>query len=143
MAIDFNHTIVWARNSEASAKFLTDVLGLHLPKRWGPFVVVTTDNGANRDFMDAEGEIAPDYAFLVSELEFDEIFGRIRERSLPYWADPAQTRAGEINHNDGGRGFFISRTLMAISLRYSPVPTAAVRIRHQLTSLPSWCHEGS
>ena len=46
------------------------------------------------------------YAFLVSEAEFDEIFGRIRERALPYWADPAQMRAGEINHNDGGRGVY-------------------------------------
>lgn len=28
------------------------------------------------------------YAFLVSEAEFDEIFGRIRERKLPWWARP-------------------------------------------------------
>ena len=27
-------------------------------------------------------------------------------RSLPYWADPAQAQAGEINHHDGGRGFY-------------------------------------
>ena len=40
------------------------------------------------------------------ETEFDEIFGRIQERSLPYWADPAQTQADEINHHDGGRGFY-------------------------------------
>ena len=26
--------------------------------------------------------------FLVSESEFVEIFGRIQERDLPYWADP-------------------------------------------------------
>jgi hypothetical protein len=48
--------------------------------------VVTADNGANIDFMNADGEITPQhYAFLVSESEFDEIFGRIRERTLPYW----------------------------------------------------------
>ncbi|PIO41506.1 bleomycin resistance protein, partial [Phyllobacterium zundukense] len=28
MAIDFNHTILLARNSEASAKFLAEMLGL-------------------------------------------------------------------------------------------------------------------
>ena len=107
MAINFNHTIVWARDSETSAKFLADVLGLHAPRRFGPFQVVITDNGANLDFMKAEGEIKPQhYAFLVSESEFDEIFGRIRDRSLPYWADPARTQAGQINHNDGGRGFY-------------------------------------
>jgi catechol 2,3-dioxygenase-like lactoylglutathione lyase family enzyme len=107
MAINFNHTIVWARDNEASARFLAQILGLPAPKRLGPFMVVMTDNGANIDFMNADGEIAPQhYAFLVSESEFDEIFGRVRERSLPYWADPAQTEGGEINHHDGGRGFY-------------------------------------
>ena len=107
MAIDFNHTIVWARDSEASARFLSEILGLPSPIRWGPFLVVTTGNGTNLDFMNAGGEIAAQhYAFLVSENEFDEIFGRVRERSLPYWADPAQSQPGEINHNDGGRGFY-------------------------------------
>jgi catechol 2,3-dioxygenase-like lactoylglutathione lyase family enzyme len=85
MAINFNHTIVWARDSQTSATFLADVLGLPAPRRWGPFLVVTTDNGTNIDFMDADSDIAPQhYAFLVSETEFDEIFGRVRERSLPY-----------------------------------------------------------
>ena len=107
MAVDFNHTIVWVRDSQASATFLSEVLGLPSPRRWGPFLVVTTANGTNLDFMDADGEISPQhYAFLVSESEFDEIFDRVRERSLPYWADPAQSQAGEINHNDGGRGFY-------------------------------------
>src|SRR5262245_5538840 len=103
----FNHTIVWARDSRASAKFMADILGLPAPKKWGPFEVVTTDNRTNFDFMDTDGEIKPQhYAFLVSEAEFDEIFARIRERRLSYWADPAQAQPGEINHNDGGRGFY-------------------------------------
>jgi hypothetical protein len=43
--------------------------------------VVTTENGANIDFMNTEGEItAQHYAFLVSEPEFDQNFGRIRKR---------------------------------------------------------------
>jgi hypothetical protein len=83
MAVDFNHTIVWARDSQASATFLAEVLGLSPPRPWGPFVVVSVNNGVNMDFMDADGEIAQQhYAFLVSELDFDEIFGRIRERTL-------------------------------------------------------------
>ena len=107
MSINFNHTIVYAHDSEASATFLAEILGLPAPKKWGPFQVVTTDNGANIDFMDADGEITSQhYAFLVSESDFDEIFGRVRDRSLTYWADPAQSHAGEINVNDGGRGFY-------------------------------------
>ena len=107
MSINFNHTIVYAGDSRASATFLAEILGLPAPRRWGPFQVVTTDNGANIDFMDADGKITSQhYAFLVSESEFDGIFDRVRERSLPYWADPAQSQAGEINHHDGGRGFY-------------------------------------
>src|SRR4026208_1325594 len=93
MSINFNHTIVYARDSRASATFLAEILGLAAPRRWGPFQVVTTDNGANIDFMDADGEITPQhYAFLRSESEFDGICDRVRERSLPYWADPAQSQ---------------------------------------------------
>lgn len=107
MAVSFNHTIVYARDSRASAAFLADILGLPGPKSWGPFEVVTTDNDANIDFMPADGAIAPQhYAFLVGEREFDDIFGRIRARGLRYWADPARTKEGEINHHDGGRGAY-------------------------------------
>jgi catechol 2,3-dioxygenase-like lactoylglutathione lyase family enzyme len=45
-------------------------------------------------------------AFFVSEREFDEIFGRIRERGLAYWADPGRKQKGEINTHDGGRGVY-------------------------------------
>ena len=76
MAVNFDHTIVWAKDSEASATFLTEIFGLSAPRRWGPFLVVTTNNGVNVDFMNADDEIAPQhYAFLVDEKEFDEIFG--------------------------------------------------------------------
>ena len=106
MAINFNHTIVWAKDSQASATFLADVLGLPAPRRWGPFLVVTTDNGTNIDFMNADGDIAPQhYAFLVSESEFDEIFG---SRTVPSLLGRccANASGGEINHHDGGRGFY-------------------------------------
>ena len=49
MAVDFNHTIVWVRDSQASATFLSEVLGLPSPRRWGPFLVVTTASGTNLD----------------------------------------------------------------------------------------------
>jgi hypothetical protein len=46
------------------------------------------------------------YAFLVSESDFDQIFGRIRDRRLPYWADPGRRRPDQFNTNDGGRGVY-------------------------------------
>src|SRR6266508_2957811 len=107
MPVDFNHTIVWSRDSKASAAFLAEMLGLAAPKRWGPFQVVRTGNSVNIDFMDKQGEIAPQhYAFLVSEAEFDELFGRIQKKALAYWADPGRSRKGEINRHDGGRGVY-------------------------------------
>jgi catechol 2,3-dioxygenase-like lactoylglutathione lyase family enzyme len=107
MAITFNHTIVWSLDSHASATFLAEILSLPSPKQWGPFQIVATENGVNIDFMNKTGEISiQHYAFLVSEAEFDAILGRVRERGLTYWADPARTQAGEINHHDGGRGVY-------------------------------------
>lgn len=107
MAVELNHTIVAARDSEASAAFLSDVLGLGEPVPFGPFVTVETDNGVTLDFMETDEEIASQhYAFLVSEADFDRIFGRIQERELPFWADPGRRRPGIINRNDGGRGVY-------------------------------------
>ncbi len=55
----------------------------------------------------ASDEIASQhYAFLVDEDEFDQIFGRIRERGLDYWADPFRRERGRINEWDGGRGVY-------------------------------------
>jgi hypothetical protein len=107
MAIDFNHTILSTHDREASATFLAEMLGLPPPRRWGPFYMVTTENGANLDYMDVAGDIVPQhYAFRTGENEFDEILGRIRERELPYWADPGQTQPGKVNDHDGGRGVY-------------------------------------
>ena len=107
MGVDLNHTIVHARDSEKTAAFLVEILGLPQPGRLGPFHIVEAANGVSLDVMDADDEISPQhYAFLVSEAEFDEIFGRIRERSVPYWADPAQSKPGQMNRRDGGRGVY-------------------------------------
>jgi catechol 2,3-dioxygenase-like lactoylglutathione lyase family enzyme len=106
MVVRLNHTIVAARDRDASARFLTDVLGLEAATRFGPFAVVQVGD-TSLDYMRTDGEIATQhYAFLVSEQDFDEIFGRIRERGLAYWADPSQRRRGEINGADGGRGVY-------------------------------------
>jgi len=105
MAVQLNHTIVAAHDRHASAAFLTELLGLQ-PVAFGPFAVVDLSNEVSLDFMD-DPEVKPrHYAFLVSEEEFDEIFGRIRARGLTYWADPFEQHPGEINTNDGGRGVY-------------------------------------
>lgn len=109
MAITFNHTIVASRNRSESATFFTELFGLPEAEEFGPFLAVELNHGVSLDFAQApEGQdIHPQhYAFLVSEQEFDAIYGRIRGRGMQHWADPRGTRPGEINHNDGGRGVY-------------------------------------
>lgn len=107
MPIQLNHTIVAARDKAASARFMSEILGLPEPFAFGPFLCVQTDNDVTLDFIDSAEVIATQhYAFLVSEDEFDVIFGRIKDRNLTYWADPHHRQTGEINTNDGGRGVY-------------------------------------
>jgi catechol 2,3-dioxygenase-like lactoylglutathione lyase family enzyme len=107
MAVAFNHTIVWSSDRAASATFFADIYGLPAPEDLYHFKVVKVEHGVSIDFADREGPIAPQhYAFLVSEVEFDAVMARIEARSLSYWADPARSKPGEINRNDGGRGVY-------------------------------------
>ena len=106
MPVRLNHTIVAARDRQTSARFLADVLGLPAPTTYGPFWVVQLANDVSLDFMDDDDVHPRHYAFLVTEAEFDEIFGRIRARGLDFWADPFQRLPGEINTHDGGRGVY-------------------------------------
>jgi hypothetical protein len=107
MAIQLNHTIVRVRDKQESATFLAELMGLGAPVPYGPFLVVELENGVSLDFADDQGPANPQhYAFLVSEPEFDGIFGRIREWGLPFWADPGKQYPGEHNTNDGGRGVY-------------------------------------
>lgn len=107
MSIQLNHTIVWCRDKEASAAFLVDLLGLPAPKVFVPFRVVELGNGVSLDYLESEGEIAPQhYAFLVDEADFDAILARIRQHGLEYWADPGRHQSAQINHHDGGRGTY-------------------------------------
>jgi catechol 2,3-dioxygenase-like lactoylglutathione lyase family enzyme len=109
MAITFNHTIVAAKDREESARFLTELFGLPSAREFGPFLAVELNHGVSLDYAQAaEGEdIRPQhYAFLVSEDEFDAIYGRIVEGDIQHWADPRGSRPGEINHNHGGRGVY-------------------------------------
>ncbi len=107
MPIALNHTIVYSRDKQEGAQFLTDLLGLPPATAWGPFVAVELSNGVTLDYHDADGDIAPQhYCFLVAEQEFDAIFGRITEGGLAHWADPGHRQPGEINTHDGGRGVY-------------------------------------
>ncbi len=107
MGVQLNHTIISCRDQTLSSSYMAEILGLPPPVKFGHFDIVETANGVSLDFSETDQAIVPrHYAFLVSEEEFDEIFGRIVDRSIDYWADPMKQRAGEINTHDGGRGVY-------------------------------------
>ncbi|OEV04210.1 VOC family protein [Streptomyces oceani] len=108
MAVELNHTIVSSSDKQASAAFLAELLGLRVGERYGPFLPLLVSNGVTLDYADQkDGAITPQhYAFLVSETDFDAIFGRIKQAGLTYYADPGHGRPGEINNRDGGRGTY-------------------------------------
>lgn len=107
MKPQLNHTVILASDQVKSAGFLAEILGLDEPSRFARFLVVESGNGVSLDFMETSREIASQhYAFLVTEQEFDMIFARVKDHGIDFWADPSLTQAGEINHNDGGRGVY-------------------------------------
>ncbi len=110
MSVELNHTIIAARDKKASADFLATILGLKVGAPFGPFLPVETSNSVTLDFMDSDADqISPQhYAFLVSEEEFDAIFGRIQAAGIAFYADPGRHEAGRINHHDGGRGTYFT-----------------------------------
>jgi catechol 2,3-dioxygenase-like lactoylglutathione lyase family enzyme len=130
MSIKLNHTIVHSRDPREAAEFLAGLFGLPPPRPFGPFLDLDVANEVTLAFLDADGmEIQMQhYAFLVSEAEFDQIFGRIQARGLKYWADPGRTEEGRINHHFGGRGVYFqdpSGHLMEIITRpYGAFPKA-------------------
>jgi len=108
MTIKLNHTIVHSSDKREAADFYSVVFGLPKPTPFGPFLDVEVANEVTLAFLDADDmEIQMQhYAFLVSESEFDQIFGRVKERGLTYWADPHLSQEGQINRHDGGRGVY-------------------------------------
>ena len=108
MTIKLNHTIVHSTDKRTAATFFAELFGLPEPTPFGPFLDVAVANDVTLAFLDADGMDVQTqhYAFLVSDAEFDEIFGRIQARGMRHWADPHRTHEGRINHHYGGRGVY-------------------------------------
>ncbi len=103
MAIELNHTIVPARDPQASARFLAGILGLQVDPPVAHFTPVTLANHVTLDYDQHDDVEAHHYAFLVSEEEFNAAFARIKDRGITFFADPACRQAGQIYHSKGGR----------------------------------------
>src|SRR5215469_8122557 len=106
MAIVLNHTIVPAHDKVASAEFFARVFGLDYKGPHSHFAPVQVNDGLTLDF-DERGQFEPHhYAFMVSEAEFDQIFGRVKAAGIGYGSGPRSRTDGDINHRRGGRGVY-------------------------------------
>ena len=105
MAITLNHTIVPARDKEASARFFADIFGLMYEGASGHFAPVRVNESLTLDFDDADGFDVHHYAFHVSDEEFDAILKRVQEAGVLFGSDP-WNRDGKLNNWNGGRGVY-------------------------------------
>jgi catechol 2,3-dioxygenase-like lactoylglutathione lyase family enzyme len=108
MSIELNHTIVAARDPQASAQFLAGILGLQVDPPLAHFTPVTLANHVTLDYDQSRDDIRPcHYAFLAADDEFDAAFTRIKDAGIVFFADPGGQKAGQIySHDDGVRGVY-------------------------------------
>lgn len=106
MTIVLNHTIVPARDKEASARFFAHLFGLPYQSGAGHFAPVRVNDTLTLDFDNAQNFESHHYAFHVSDAEFDAILQRLREARVPYGSDWSNAENGRLNDWRGGRGFY-------------------------------------
>jgi catechol 2,3-dioxygenase-like lactoylglutathione lyase family enzyme len=108
MSIELNHTIVSARDPQASAQFLAGILGLDVDPPLSHFTPITLANRVTLDYDQSRDNIQScHYAFTAADYEFDAAFARIQHAGITFFADPACQKAGQIYHrDDGGRGVY-------------------------------------
>lgn len=99
MTVELNHTIVPARDPQASAQFLAGILGLRVDPPVAHFTPVTLANQVSLDYDRQDDFEAHHYAFMVSEGEFDAVLARIQRGGVPHYGDPACQEAGQIYHS--------------------------------------------
>ncbi len=108
MAIVLDHTIVPARDKEASARFFAQIMGLSYQGASGHFAPVQVNESLTFDFDNRETFESHHYAFYISDDEFDAILGRVRAAGRPYGSGPMSHQDGKINTRRGGRGFYFA-----------------------------------
>ncbi|MCH7553703.1 MAG: VOC family protein [Chloroflexi bacterium] len=106
MAIELDHTIVPAKDKEASARFFARIFGLEYKGPMGHFAPVEVNESLTIDFDDGEGFQSHHLAFKVGDEEFDGILERVKAEGLPYGSQPWSRTDRKLNDRRGGRGFY-------------------------------------
>jgi catechol 2,3-dioxygenase-like lactoylglutathione lyase family enzyme len=106
MAIELNHTIVPARDKEASAQWLAEILGARYEGLHSHFAIVRINEQLTLDYDHDETFEGHHYAFKVDDATFDRIYARVLAKQIVYGSQPNAVNDMQINHRRGGRGFY-------------------------------------
>ena len=109
MSIILDHTIVTSHDEEASARFFADIFVLTYGGPARHLAPVKADDTLTLDFDNRDGFESHHYAFHVGDQEFDDIFGRIKDRGITYGSGPRELDDMQIN-TWRGAGVFIFLT---------------------------------
>ena len=128
MTIGFDHHILPSTNRTRSARFLTETLGLPEAREEGPFLAVDLANDVALYVAGWDSAVRPQhYAFLMDEDDLDGVLARVEAAGLEWWADPDGAEPRQVNHDDGGRGFYFrdpdGHLLEVLTVRYGGRPT--------------------
>src|SRR5262249_57248645 len=102
MTIRLDHTIVPARDKEASARFFAGIFGLEYKGPVSHFAPVKINDELTIDFDNWDQFERHHYAFKVDETEFDGIYGRVLAAGIAYGSGPRSAEDMTINHRHGG-----------------------------------------
>jgi catechol 2,3-dioxygenase-like lactoylglutathione lyase family enzyme len=106
MPIVLDHTIVPAKDKQASAKFFAEIFGLTVKPGEGHFAQVQVNESLTLDFADESEPQSHHYAFHISQAEFEAIFDRVKAKGLSYGSAPYNHADGQVYTRRGGRGFY-------------------------------------
>ena len=102
-----DHTIVPVKNSESTAAFYTDILGLTNLGHYEHFHAVAVDDNLKLLFSQKESFEPRHYAFIVTEQEYSKIFIRIKNNPAITFGDSPADRTNKQVYISGGReGFY-------------------------------------
>jgi catechol 2,3-dioxygenase-like lactoylglutathione lyase family enzyme len=108
MPIVLDHTIVPARDNEASARFFAEMFGLEYKGPNGHFAPVYVNDSLTFDFDTRDSFESHHYAFYITDEEFDAILARVKSAGRTFGSGPRSPTDGQINTRRGGRGFYFA-----------------------------------
>ncbi len=110
MGIKLDHTVVYAKDHDTSAREFAEVMGLPHGRIAGEgydFTMVHVNSDLSIYFMERDHiSLEQHMAFTVDGRTFNKIVKRLEKMNIPYGGSPYDTENGQTNHDFAPRGLF-------------------------------------